>query len=145
MVLGHVADAGVAGAELGGCGIDADVADILCDADAELLLERAAEVGVGNAELCGNCADIYGLVVALREQLERAQHQRTETAGLLLAAGWRGGTRGSAAPWRLQSTRAQALARERNPSGGARWNRYNPAPHGAAPPRRGRLLDRVNA
>ena len=83
MVLGHVADAGVAGAELGGCGIDADVADILCDADAGLLLERAAEVGVGNAELCGNCADIYGLVVALREQLERAQHQRTETAGLL--------------------------------------------------------------
>ena len=29
VVLGHVADAGVAGAELGGCGIDADVADIL--------------------------------------------------------------------------------------------------------------------
>ena len=49
VVLGHVADAVVAGAELGGCGIDADVADILCDADAELLLERAAEVGVGNA------------------------------------------------------------------------------------------------
>ena len=80
VVLGHVADAVVAGAELGGCGIDADVADILCDADAELLLERAAEVGVGNAELGGNGADVDRLVVALREQLERAQHQRTETA-----------------------------------------------------------------
>ena len=49
-------------------------------------------MGVGNAELCGNCADIYGLVVALREQLEACNTSGLDCRTPCFAAGWRGGT-----------------------------------------------------